>query len=76
MTGGAGHPAPPARFVWRYFGSSACVSEVIFFSASAGLALPFTTVCRWSLITSVILRPLSPGKAYHLVSSGSWLTAV
>src|SRR6187431_397452 len=68
----------PLRDEPTVLGSSFCTSVVMSASTASGslARAPLTMLLRWSLITSVILRPLSPGNAYHLVSSASWLTAV
>ena len=57
-------------------GSRACTSRVMVASALSGATSLATTVWMWSLMTSVIFRPLSPGKAYQPVSTGSCLMAV
>lgn len=67
-------PVGSAHFFGRSFCTSAAMSVT---TASVSAArLPLTTEFMWSLITSVIFRPFSPGKAYHLVSNGSCDTAV
>src|SRR5215813_13901477 len=50
------------------FGNSACTSAAISANTLSGspARLPSMIDCRRSFITSVILRPFSPGKAYQL----------